>query len=456
MKKQEGGKGPVMGMTKLILAPQQKQQLNLHLVQQMKLLQLGALELEQYVREAVEANPFLEFPGEAEGTAWQETAQEVYRRKRTRDQEDEPLPDPVANAGRQEKTLQQVVEEQLGCLRLSGVDRSLACYMAGTLDSRGWWTESVEETARAFGVTEDRVLQVLQQIQQMEPAGIGARDLSQCLLLQLENQGKEADLTRRIIREGLDLLARNQIPALARKFGCTQKEILAAKARICVLDPKPGARFAGAGPVVYQREDARVEDTGEGLKVTVYDTWGRKFVLNQEYLEWAGEQGNGQVKAYLKEQLGKARQLQQLLKERQQTLLVVFQALVSHQEPFFRLGPGHRQPLKLADLAEATGLAVSTVSRALQHKVIGCRWGSFTAGSFLQGQASSHEQGAVTEERLQQLIRELIEGEDKHHPLSDQAICRALEQQGVQVARRTVNKYRVKMGIGDKSARKEW
>ena len=259
-------------MTKLILAPQQKQQLNLHLVQQMKLLQLGALELEQYVREAVEANPLLEFPGEAEGTAWQETAQEVYRRKRTRDQEDEPLPDPVANAGRQEKTLQQVVEEQLGCLRLSGVDRSLACYMAGTLDSRGWWTESVEETARAFGVTEDRVLQVLQQIQQMEPAGIGARDLSQCLLLQLENQGKEADLTRRIIREGLDLLARNQIPALARKFGCTQKEILAAKARICVLDPKPGARFAGAGPVVYQREDARVEDTGEGLKVTVYDT----------------------------------------------------------------------------------------------------------------------------------------------------------------------------------------
>lgn len=445
-----------MGMTKLILAPQQKQQLNLHLVQQMKLLQLGALELEQYVREAVEANPLLEFSGEAEGPAWQETAQEVYRRKRTRDQEDEPLPDPVANAGRQEKTLQQVVEEQLGCLRLSGVDRSLACYMAGTLDSRGWWTESVEETARAFGVTEDRVLQVLQQIQQLEPAGIGARDLSQCLLLQLENQGKEADLTRRIIREGLDFLARNQIPALARKFGCTQKEILAAKARICVLDPKPGARFAGAGPVVYQREDARVEDTGEGLKVTVYDTWGRKFVLNQEYLDWAGEQGNGQVKAYLKEQLGKARQLQQLLKERQQTLLVVFQALVSHQEPFFRLGPGHRQPLKLADLAEETGLAVSTVSRALQHKVIGCRWGSFTAGSFLQGQASSHEQGAVTEERLQQLIRELIEGEDKHHPLSDQAICRALEQQGVQVARRTVNKYRVKMGIGDKSARKEW
>ena len=137
-----------MGITKLILAPQQKQQLNLHLVQQMKLLQLGALELEQYVQEAVEANPLLEFPSEVTGPAWQETAQEAYRGKRIRDKEDDPLPDPVANASRQEKTLQQVVEEQLGCLPLSDQERALAFYIAGTLDSRGWWTESVEETAR--------------------------------------------------------------------------------------------------------------------------------------------------------------------------------------------------------------------------------------------------------------------------------------------------------------------
>lgn len=129
---------------------------------------------------------------------------------------------------------------------------------------------------------------------------------------------------------------------------------------------------------------------------------------------------------------------------------------MTHQEAFFRLGPGHRKPLKLADLAEDTGLSLSTVSRALQHKILGCRWGSFTAGSFLQGQAASREEGQVTEEKLQQLIRELINGEDKHHPLSDQALCRALERQGIQVARRTVNKYRIKMGIGDKSARREW
>lgn len=445
-----------MGITKLTLAPQQKQQLNLHLVQQMKLLQLGALELEQYVQEAVEANPLLEFPSEVTGPAWQETAQEAYRGKRIRDKEDDPLPDPVANASRQEKTLQQVVEEQLGCLPLSDQERALAFYIAGTLYSRGWWTESVEETARAFGVPEEQVLQALQKVQQLEPAGVGAQDLSQCLLLQLEQAPEGTELARKIIQSGLEQLGQNQIPALARKFHVTAREVLDAKAQICALDPKPGARFAEAGPVVYQREDARVEDTGAGLQVTVYDTWGRKFVLNQEYLDWAGEQGNGQVKAYLKEQLGKARQLQQMLKERQQTLLLVFQALVSHQEPFFRLGPGHRQPLKLADLAEETGLAISTVSRALQHKVIACRWGSFPAGSFLVGQAVTQSAGAVTEEKLQELIRKVIEEEDKRKPLSDQGICDALARQGIRTARRTVNKYRVKMGIGDKSARKEW
>lgn len=444
-----------MNMTKLTLAPQQKQQLNLHLVQQMKLLQLGALEMEQYIQEAVEANPLLDFPGEGTAPDWRETAGEQRRDRTVRDREDDPLPDPVANAGRQEKTLQQVVEEQVGCLRLSGAERHLAFYMAGTLDSRGWWTESIPDTARAFGVTEEKVRKVLGLIQQLEPAGVGARDLSQCLLLQLENQGKEADLARKIIREGLDLLGQNQIPALARKFRCTQEEVLKARERIRALDPKPGSRYAAPGPVAYQREDLWVEDTGTGLQVTVHDPWGRKFVLNQAYVDWGKEQ-EVQVKAYLKEQLAKARQLQQLLKERHQTLLLVFQALVTHQEAFFRLGPGHRKPLKLADLAEDTGLSLSTVSRALQHKILGCRWGSFAAGSFLQGQAASREEGQVTEEKLQQLIRELINGEDKHHPLSDQALCRALERQGIQVARRTVNKYRIKMGIGDKSARREW
>ena len=444
-----------MPTTKLTLAPQQKQQLNLHLVQQMKLLQLNSLELDQVVQEAVEANPLLEFSRGSETDGWQETDGREYPRSHSiRSRDDEPAPDPLANAVRQTETLQQVLLEQLGCQKVSGQERQLACYIIGTLDGNGWWREDVSATAKAFGVTEPAVEAALHLVQQLEPAGVGARNLSQCLELQLPPDAPE--LVRQIVREGLELLGQNQIPALAKKFHTTKQAILAARELICGLDPRPGARYASEGPVAYQREDVRVDCTDKGLTVTVYDTWGGKFVLNQEYLAWGKEQGNAQVKAYLKEQLGRAQQLQQLLKERQQTLLSVFRALVTHQEPFFRLGPGHKQPLKLADLAEETGLAISTVSRALQHKAIGCKWGCFMAGSFLVGEAASQAAGTVTEERLLQLVRQVIDAEDKHHPLSDQGICEALEKQGVHTARRTVNKYRVKLGIPGKSGRKVW
>ena len=230
--------------------------------------------MEQYILEAVEANPLLEFPGEGMAPDWRETAGEQGRNRTVRDREDDPLPDPVANAGRQEKTL------QAGGGGTGGVSAAFRSRTAPGLlhgrDSgqRGWWTESIPDTARAFGVTEETVLKVLGLIQQLEPAGVGARDLSQCLLLQLENQGKEADLARKIIREGLDLLGQNQIPALARKFRCTQEEVLKARERIRALDPKPGSRYAAPGPVAYQREDLWVEDTGTGLQVTVHDPGG--------------------------------------------------------------------------------------------------------------------------------------------------------------------------------------
>lgn len=446
-----------MPTTKLTLEPQLRQQLNLHLVQQMKLLQLNALELDQYVQEAVEANPLLELPPNGAMENWQETdGREYWRKGGNRSREDETPPDPLESATRQEKTLQQTLLEQLGCQKLKPQERQLACYIIGTLDGNGWWREDVAATARAFGVDPGVVQEALHRVQQMEPAGVGAENLAQCLELQLAQRPEVPELVHQVVQEGLELLGENQIPALAKKFHVTNQAVLAAREIICRLDPKPGARYASAGPVPYQREDVWVEAGSKGLTLTVHDTWGGKFVLNQEYLDWGKEQSSEQVKSYLKEQLGKARQLQQLLRERQQTLLQVFQALVTHQEPFFRLGPGHKQPLKLADLAEETGLAISTVSRALQHKAVGCKWGCFSAGSFLVGESAFQAAGTVTEERLQQLIRQTIQGEDKRHPLSDQAICEALERQGIHTARRTVNKYRVKMGIPAKSGRKEW
>ena len=168
-----------MPTTKLTLAPQQRQQLNLHLVQQMKLLQLNSLELDQYVQEAVEANPLLEFTWSNGNHDWQETDGREYSRSHgARSRDDEPAPDPLANAVRQEETLQQVLQEQLGCQELNGEERQLARYIVGTLDGNGWWREDVEATAQAFGVESRSVEAALQRVQQLEPAGVGAKSLA--------------------------------------------------------------------------------------------------------------------------------------------------------------------------------------------------------------------------------------------------------------------------------------
>ncbi len=441
---------------KLTLAPQLKQQLTVHLVQQMQLLQMNALEVEAFLQQAVEANPLLDFGPEDVAPAWQESDARQYAKRSLRSKDDEPLPDPASNLKKTTQTLQDVINGQISFLKLPPKQAEIARYIAGTLDGNGYWKENLADTAQAFAVPEVEVLTALQKIQQMDPAGVGARNLSECLQLQLVRQEGDTTLAQHIVQEGLEALGQNQIPQLARQFHTTKEAILAAKKRICGLNPKPGASFAQEGPIAYAREDVRVETGQDGLQVTVYDTWGGKFTLNQEYLNWGKQQNNAQVKAYLKEQFSKAKELEGLLKERNRTLLTVFQALVTHQETFFRMGPGYRQPLKLADLAEETGFAISTVSRALQHKFIACRWGSFPAGSFLVGDVTKDQDVALTDEKLMESIRNVIAAEDKTHPLSDQGICEALSRQGIRVARRTVNKYRTKMGIGGKSARKQW
>ena len=306
---------------------------------------------------------------------------------------------------------------------------------------------------------EEVVLAVLQQVQHLEPCGVAARSLKECLLMQLAQQKGDTSLAQKIIEEGLDDLARNRIPQLASRFNVTKEAILAARDLIRSLNPKPGTAFSEAGPVEFLHEDAFVKTTEKGLKITLSTSYGRTLVINKGYLSILDHSDRPKVKEYLKKELKRAKELQALLKSREDTLAVVLDALATHQERFFRYGPGHKVPLKLADLADDTGFAISTISRALSHKVIACRWGAYPADAFLVGTAAkaSEEKGTeTTDEALELALQSLIDDEDKHHPLSDQTLCDKLNAMGIPVARRTVNKYRTKLGIPGKSARKVW
>ena len=442
---------------------QLKQTLNQHLIQQMKLLQYNSLELEEYLKQEIVANPVLEMPQEdAIEVSWQEESSRLYKPSTT-SKDDEKQPDPIENVKMQGLTLQDTLLEQTGCLSLSTVEKKIAEYIIYSLDDKGYWTGDVTSTASRFSVPIDVVQAVLLKIQQLEPAGIGASCLSECLFLQLaKDSSPDTDLAKKIIQNSLEQLAKNQIAALAAKFHTTKKAVLLAKEKICQLNPKPGAGFISQGPTPYIAEDVIVKVDKGQLKVSVLDRWGGKFNLNQEYAALARSTNQPQIKSYLKEQISKGKQLQLSLHYRSNTLLLIFQALAVHQKSFFYLGPGHKVPLKLTDLAEDTGFNVSTISRALQHKYISCRWGLYPANFFLTGVVAgkspqlSQDSDTMTEERLQDLIREIIAKEDKHHPLSDQGICDELARQNVTVARRTINKYRTKLGIKGMSERKVW
>ena len=452
-----------MDSLQLIQEPHLKQTLNQHLIQQMKLLQYNSLELEEYLKQKVIDNPVLEIPLEdAVEVSWQDESSYLYRPS-TYNKDDEKQLNPIENAKRQNLTLQDTLLEQAGCLKLSEIEYKIAEYIIYSLDEKGYWTESIDLTASSFSVPSEIVQSVLLKIQQLEPIGIAASSLSECLLLQLsEESGPEVELARKIIQNGLEQLAKNQISKLASKFHTTKKAILMAKEKICQLNPKPGANFMSQSPIPYISEDVIVKEDKGRLMVSVLDRWGKKFKLNQQYLHLVQATNQPQIRSYLKEQITKAKQLQQALHYRSKTLLLIFQALTLHQVNFFHLGPGHKVPLKLTDLAEYTGFNVSTISRALQHKYIYCQWGIYPANFFLTGMVTSKnlQKGqhinTMTEERLQNLIREIINNEDKHHPLSDQDICNELAKQNLKVARRTINKYRLKLGIKGKGERKVW
>ena len=300
------------------------------------------------------------------------------------------------------------------------------------------------------------MLRCLERIQQMDPPGVGARNLRECLLLQLRRDRDSDPVTERIIEHYLPEVAKNHLSQIARKLKVPLDRVFAAVEQIRSLDPRPGSAFEGGEQPIYVRPDAFVEKLGDGLDVRMEERTAARLTLNRDYVAMLETATDPELCAYLREKVSQARALTAQVAQRGTTLQRVIRALTARQEAFFLLGRGHRSPMTLADLAADTGLHPSTVSRAMRGKYIQCSWGLFPLNYFLtSGAAAVGSDGeAVTQERIQALIRQMVDDEDKHSPLSDEEICRRLTVLGVPVARRTVNKYRQMMGIPGRSGRR--
>lgn len=443
----------------------QSQQLNHQQIQGLKLLQMGSLELEQYLQEMARENPMIDLETEVPAHAgddelicylkWLEDndQQNIYYQQMS-EEELEPLAR-IGNDGGLEETLFRFLSRQLYSLGLENDLADAVRYLASCLDERGYLTISLEELAQSSHISVPRLEQALGILRKLEPAGVGAENLSQCLELQLRRIGENGPALM-IVRHYLELLAKRHYSSIAVKLNIPVEQVMSAEAIIRELDPRPGAVFGRAEQIPYIFPDIFVSEV-DGQYLAQSRKPGRSpFQINTYYHNMLLQSQDFQVKEYLKEKLQQARNILQAVDQRENTILRCAQAIVETQTDFFRYGPQALLPINMADIADKLGIHKSTVSRAVHEKYIQCSHGVYPMGYFFSRSVSIKNTGTkIGGVAARLLLKQMIDEEDKRQPLSDQKLAVLMDKAGCPISRRTVTKYREIMNIPDRNGRRK-
>jgi RNA polymerase sigma-54 factor len=442
------------------LSPQMQQSLNI--------LQAPLMELRQLVAAELEVNPVLEeepreTPREAEPAAetsdlsdeWNEyfaqraaaepwTAEAQERRQHFFDSQT------------RSPTLQQHLLEQLSGSSLSDRARGIALVVIGNVDDRGYLCATDEEMADQSGGTVEEVAAVVEAVQALEPAGVGARTLSESLLLQLRRSGRGYGLESRIVQHHLDELARRKLPEIAKHLHVTASEVQRAAEAISELDPRPGRQFSAEEDQTIQA-DVVVEKDGDTYTVALNDDEIPALRIGDDYKDMLAQPGSSrEVRDYLRDKIRGGRFFIKCIQQRQHTLLNIAREIVERQREFFDIGPAHLRPMTMSQVAQSVGVHETTVSRAVSGKYMQTPRGIYELKYFFTSGYTTSEGQSVSNESVRQAIAELVRIEDPKHPLSDQEIVSRLTEQGVPIARRTVAKYREQLGILPSHLRKSF
>ncbi len=443
----------------LVLEQKQIQKLSPQMIQSMEILQMSTLELHEYVEEQLLENPVLE----REETYERELGSQLLNKlewlaagsRRSHGMREEEFPESLESVADQAReSLYDYLSSQILWNSLSlTLSRAVECVLSG-LNDNGWLDESQEELARRGKVSVAIIAQAEQLLHELDPAGLGARDLAQCLALQLERLGEDG-LPLTIVHTHLEDMAKDHYNQIAVATGASREAVQRACRLIRSLEPRPGAAFACVEQPAYIAPDILVvEEEGE-LTVHAKGEDLPRLMVSSYYRELLHSNEEVQVKEYLTQKLQQADWVLKSIEQRKATMLCCAQCIVERQQEFFRFGRHYLQPMTLADVASVVGVHESTVSRAIKNKYIQCAWGTFPMGFFFnRAVGGDGEEIAVI--RIKAFLRELIESEDKRKPLSDQKLCDALLTKGITLARRTVAKYRDELGYPSAPGRKEF
>lgn len=408
-------------------------------------LQMSSQELEAYLENLEQENPAAELeppkaPAEPEEL---EAAQSRVFGNRERRSNASDAGDGLRYAstdGGLSETLQFHLKGQLRPEMGTKQTVQAARLLVDCLDENGYFRESLAELSAAFGIKEKALSEGLRLLQTLDPPGVGARSLEECLSLQLRRNGADGAAIR--IAEGyLRQLARRQYHAIAQSLGISQEAVLQAERQIRALEPYPGAAFVQQDLPAYVSPDVVVLRQGTAFAVVLRDTGVSQLQINSYYRSLWQSSEDREVQKYLSEKIRQVEWVLQAIEQRRTTLQKCAEWIVRYQAAFFQSG-GQLRPLCLQQAAEGLSLHASTISRTIREKYLQCDQGTFPLHYFF-----SREVGGESADGIKAALAALVEAEDRTRPMSDQKLCEQLEKQGYRISRRTAAKYRDELGI---------
>lgn len=335
--------------------------------------------------------------------------------------------------------------------------RKVGKYIIESLDENGYMTSTVEEIAAATGTSEEKISKVLSMIQTFDPMGVGARDLAECLIIQLRQKNQLTEVFEKVINEHLEDLANNKMAVIAKDMGISVKEVQDMCDIIRTLEPKPGRGFAAQTDNRYIIPDVFVERVDDDYVVTINENSSPKLMVSSYYRNLLKDADKDEgLNKYLSERVNSALWLIKSIEQRKQTIYNVVTSVVKHQKDFLDKGSKYMKTLTLKDIAEEVGIHESTVSRSINGKYLQCPRGVFEIKYFFSAGVSGNEGEGISSKSIKEFIKEIVEAEDPKSPYSDQAMVEKLKEKGINISRRTVAKYRDELNILSSSKRRRY
>jgi len=463
----------------LVMTPQ--------LQQAIKLLQLSRLELQDLVQQELEENPILEETVEQESlkeveqveiqerepetlkegdsfkevTAGSDTIKEMdwdsyldgynySSGEQYSDDEDRPS---FENLLTKKGTLADHLMWQLNLSKFEEEDIGIAVEIIGNIDEDGYLRTTVEDIARSYETSDETVDRILKRVQDFDPPGVAARDLRECLLIQVQQLGMQGGVVDQILRDHLKDLETRRYKQISKALGISLQDILDAAKVISGFDPKPGHMFAH-DDVQYISPDIFVFKVGDDYVVTLNDEGLPALRINPYYTDVKFKELDSGTEEYVSDKMRSAIWLIKSIHQRQRTIFKAAKSIVKFQREFFEKGIEYLRPLVLRDVAEDIGMHESTISRVTTNKYMHTPQGIFEMKYFFNSAISITGGDFIASESVKRKIKELIEAEDQKKPLSDQTLAEMLAAGNINIARRTVTKYREMLRLGSSSERK--